>query len=170
MSIFLKFFIGFCAVNLVATFPTDLETNSTGGTYPEISRKHKGINCLGSQFCDMWFAGKEQSHLEDLADVIHRIPDDRRYEDGQHIACHVWRDLEGPLGIWQKCAFFQKTKGRVLNGRLAKRKVDELVVEGCGSAPIEPSGDVYDGELTINYVAKTCPGLGFGDRGICLGP
>ncbi|CAI6340963.1 unnamed protein product [Periconia digitata] len=59
-----------------------------------------------------------------------------------------------------QCAFFQRTKpGRVLTAALAKQKVDDLLANGCqycGSAPLEPSGNVMDGEFTINFVEEAC--------------
>jgi hypothetical protein len=58
------------------------------------------------------------------------------------------------------CAFPQHLKkDGIVNGWTVKKKFSEIIshgCQGCGSNPIHPGNNVNDGEITVNYVIKTC--------------
>lgn len=55
------------------------------------------------------------------------------------------------------CAFFQS--GVSGNVKLAHEKAGDLLkhgCKGCGSCPTKPGNNVATGQLTVNFVAKSC--------------
>ena len=108
-----------------------------------------GINCRGSFYCKT-FASEYENVADQLSKNIQNIPDDRWYENGEHIEC-----IKGYKGF-SICAFLQGTNG--LSGKeiktLAKRIV-EHGCKGCGSVPVyfdQQENDVnLHGQLTFNF-------------------
>jgi hypothetical protein len=107
-----------------------------------------GINCQGSSVC----GAADGNVAQDLTNYINGIDQNRRYANGQQIACI-------PTRAGGYCAFLQNTGGAL--GRDILRIAHYIPEHGCrtcGSVPyFYPSdNDVSHGELTYNYVDHGC--------------
>ncbi|RFN46476.1 hypothetical protein FIE12Z_9311 [Fusarium flagelliforme] len=112
-----------------------------------------GINCKGSSNC-----ANVGFKLTDLRQTAQKLPDNKWYQNGEHIVC--WQSIGG-TGF---CAFLQNTGG--LPGKEIKRLLQELVNHGCGKCGSVPAFFPSDndekshGILTVNYVQKpNCNGV-----------
>jgi hypothetical protein len=102
-----------------------------------------GINCNGSGLC-----GSSSANMQRIANIIRGdgvspgIPDNRFYNNGEHIWC-------APSVDFWTCAFLQKSGGAP--GSSIKTLIQELADHGCytcGSIPLFYPNDnnVNDGE------------------------
>jgi hypothetical protein len=112
-----------------------------------------GPNCKGSITC-IGFSPRGTKILrvsKALGSFITAIPDYKKTNSGQHIAC-----VKGTLGWYGGiCAYFQNIKEQA-NGAQAKELVKHVIELGCktfGSYPTDGKL-VKNGELTINFVEK----------------
>lgn len=104
-----------------------------------------GINCKGSLQCDFIGAG----HAKELVNAINGIDPNRRYANGELIAC---------AGIL--CAFLQNTGGAFgFNIKGLAPRITEHNCGNCGSVPFffPSDNDVSHGQLTFNVVTHPCP-------------
>jgi hypothetical protein len=111
--------------------------------------KRKGINCQGSLHC---IASNLHGSINDLGRVMTQVPNDHIYTAGQLIACSPFGDV---------CAFLQMTT-EGFAGSDIKRLFGMLGEHGCKACGSVPTGhlqdslinDVFQGELTVNYVSE----------------
>ncbi|KAI1085446.1 killer toxin [Whalleya microplaca] len=120
-----------------------------------------GINCRGSALCSSFLNGAVTGNeVETLAQWIQGVEKDgvktqgvdvnRFYKNGEQIACYERSHI---------CVFLQNTNGA--QGSKIKelaKYVDDHGCKTCGSVPTDypNSNNVKNGELTFNYVTKSC--------------
>ena len=130
--------------------------NTTADTYP-----WSGIYCDGSFWCGEGHIFTTPHELADLNKYILTIPDHPTwvYATGAHIACKIAFPGHPPLtptGFW--CIFAQgDIHAGGISGRLAKRKVQELLDHGCrrcGNVPLLDDDPEY-GVLTSDFVERS---------------
>ena len=128
-----------------------------------------GINCHGSHWCKEGFHIWQQVpyDLADLNKYITEIPDPSRWiwSVNAHIACKPafhYISLWTLPGFW--CLFTQgNVRSGVVDGKLVKRKVLQLLDHGCrrcGSVPLRDDNNPAYGILTMNFVSHSDCGNG----------
>ncbi|KAL7960166.1 killer toxin [Trichoderma compactum] len=117
-----------------------------------------GINCHGDVLCGIaYISGGRLSHL---ADVFDKLDDNRKYDNGDDVAC-IELDSLNLNGKFTStlCAYIQNSEGDV-TGATLKSVFEELQQFGCaicGSVPLhyaKGDNDINHGELTINLVEE----------------
>ncbi|KAH9838844.1 killer toxin [Teratosphaeria destructans] len=129
----------------------------------------KGLNCQGSSACGSFSTdhGAVFDAIDIISGYIESLDDGlARSEVDGHIAC--W-DVSSNVLNGGVCAFIQKTSDE-FTGAQIKALMAELSNHcggNCGSIPtgyLDGDNNVYNGELTVNYVSKPK-----GCNGICSG-
>jgi hypothetical protein len=91
--------------------------------------------------------------------MVQYVPDNALYGNHQFVAC-----IQCPFLLFKSdrgiCAFPQHIgKDRLIKGSEIKRAIQQIMDHGCkkcGSVPLQPGNNVKQGELTVNFVHKTC--------------
>ncbi|KAI8940411.1 hypothetical protein NX059_004101 [Plenodomus lindquistii] len=161
----------FSSLALVSAVPTDdftyapdIDESDINGVSENMAlpKRALGINCRGSRMCDTC-----KSNSKDVLKLINTIPDDAEYGNGEKIAC-------APCSYWEfvrldtdpgLCVFANnmKKKDEKVKGKRVKEMVAKLVSRGCkncGSNPVHPGNNIGTGQVTMNFVQKSCgPGV-----------
>ncbi|KAI4214177.1 MAG: hypothetical protein LQ351_003262 [Letrouitia transgressa] len=112
-----------------------------------------GIHCKGSIFCG---SNKHRRILDELVEVVEKIPDDRTFTQHEFVACNWANMFDGGY-----CVFWEHKTGRT-TAKETKDHLLELQAYGdckiCGAIPLgyPESNDRRKGQLTVNYVHNPC--------------
>ncbi|KAJ2983335.1 hypothetical protein NQ176_g760 [Zarea fungicola] len=105
-----------------------------------------GINCLGSNSCGEFGPGNA---LAIIREKVKNLPSTATYVDGQQIA-------SVNVGDGSCYAAFYQNTGRSFSQYDTWWYLNALYDHGCrkcGSIPTDSGNNVYNGELTVNYVS-----------------